>query len=194
MEEPLVDPLTLAEREQVEAVGVVRDEDESGAHGLAVDREALPAATVLHGQCECAQAGESLATPPVVLAPVHEPGVETERDVVQEEAVSRPADIDPPFFAVERRECADRVRAVEADVPGEMVAGPERDADERNVLLDRDAGDRSERAVPSRHPQHVSVCAPRDLGQVVPLLEEVHVDPELPSSVAELFRAGRARA
>src|SRR6185436_2581137 len=103
---------------------------ESRAHGLAVDREALPAATVLDGQCECAQTGESLAPPPVVLAPVHEQGIETERDVVQEEAVSRPADIDQALFAVERRECADRVSAVEADVPGEVVAGPERDADE----------------------------------------------------------------
>ena len=171
------------------------DEDESRTDGLAVDREPLPAAAVLRGQRERAQAGESVAAAAVVLAPVHEPRVETERDVVQEEPLADPADVDPPLFAVvECRECADRVVAVEADVPGEVVAGPERDADERNVLLDRDVGDRRERAVPARHPQHVSVCAPRDLGQVVPLLEEVHVDPALPRSVAQLFRAGRVRA
>ena len=141
--------------------------------GLAVDREPLPAAAVLHGQCERPQAGECLSPAPAVLAPVHEARVEAERDVVQEEPVFDPADVDPPLVAVEGRERADRVVAIEADVPGEVVAGPERDADERNVLLDRDVGDRGERAVPTRHPQHVSVCAPRDLRQVVSLLEEV---------------------
>ena len=58
------------------------------------------AARSLHGQRERAQAGERLAPAAVVLAPVHEPRVEAERDVVQEEAVVRPADVDPPLFAV----------------------------------------------------------------------------------------------
>jgi hypothetical protein len=60
-----------------------------------------------------------------------------------------------------------------------VVAGPERDADERNVLLDRHARDCRERAVHARQPQHVSVCAPRDLGQVVSLHEEMDVDASL---------------
>ena len=139
MEEPLVDSLAFAEREQVEVVGVVRDEDEPRTHGLAVDREPLPAAAVLHGQRERPQAGQSLAPAAAVLAPVHEQRVEAERDVVQEELLSDPAHVDPSLLPVEGRERADRVVAVEADVPGEVVAGPERDADERNVLLDRHA-------------------------------------------------------
>ena len=148
------------------------------------------AAAVLHGQRERAQAGQCFAPPAAVLAPVDEPRVEAERDVVQEEPVSDPAHVDPPLLPVEGRERADRVVAVEAEVPGEVVAGPERDADERNVLLDRHLGDRRERAVPARHPQHVSVCAPCHLRQVVPLLEEMHVDASLARGVAELVRAG----
>ena len=191
---PLVDSLAFAEREQVEAVVVVRDEDEPRTHGLAVDREPLPAAPVLHGQRERTQAGECFAAAAAVLAPVDEPRVEAERDVVQEEPVADPRHVDPSLFPVEGRERADRIAAVEAEVPGEVVAGPERDADERNVLLDRHLGDRRERAVPARHPQHVSVCAPCDLLQVVSLREEVHVDAALPRSVAELLGAGRAGA
>ena len=130
-----------------------------------------------------------------MLAPVHEPRVEAERDVVQEEPVADAADVDAPLDpAVERGERAERIVAVEAEVPGEVVARPERDADERHVLLDRDLGDRAERAVPARHPEHVRVCAPRDLRQVVALLEEVDVDAALARGVAQLLGARRARA
>ncbi len=121
-----------------------------------------------------------------------EPRVEAERDVVQKELVSDAAHVDPSLFPVEGRERADRVAVVEAEVPREVVAGPERDADERNVLLDRHLGNRRERAVPARDPQHVSVCASRDLRQVVSLREEVNVDTSLACGVPELLWAGRA--
>ena len=192
VEHPLIDSLALAERQQVQVVVVVRDEDEPGTHGLAVDREPLPAAPVLHGQRERAEPGEGFAPPAAVLAPVDEPRVEAQRDVVQKEPVSDAAHVDPSLFPVEGRERADRVAAVEAEVPREVVAGPERDADKRNVLLDRHLGNRRERAVPARHPQHVSVCAPCHLRQVVPLREEMHVDASLARGVPELVRAGRA--
>ena len=107
----------------------------------------------------------------MVLAPVHEPRVQAERDVVQEEALADASDVDAPLDAVvERGERAERIVAVEAEVAGEVVPRPERDADERHVLLDRDLCDGSERAVAARHPEHVCVGLPRQLRQVVPFL------------------------
>ena len=129
-----------------------------------------------------------------MLAPVHEPRVEAERDVVQEEPVADAADVDPSLLAVEGREDSDRIVAVEPDVPGEVIAGPERDADERNVLLDRHLGHRSQRAVSACHSEGLGACVPRDLRKVFPLLEEMDLDGKPTRSVNQLVRARRARS
>ena len=131
----------------------------------------------------------------MVLAPVHEPRVEAERDVVQEEPVADAADVDAPLDpVVEGGERRERIVAVEAEVAGEVVPRPERDADERHVLLDRDLGDRRERAVAAGHPEHVRAGLPRHLGQVVALLQQVDGDAPLARGVAELVGTRRVRA
>jgi hypothetical protein len=58
----------------------------------------------------------------VVLAPVDEPRVEPERDVVQEAPLPRPADVDAPFLALEAGERGEWVVAIEPEVAGEVVA------------------------------------------------------------------------
>ncbi len=123
-----------------------------------------------------------------MLAPVHEPRVDPERDVVEEEAVVCAPDVDAPLDAVvERSEGGDRVVAVEPEVAREVIPRPERDADERDVLLDRDLGDGGERPVAAGHPEHVGAGGSRELGQVVPVLEEAHLDAAALRRVAELL-------
>ncbi len=154
---------------------------------LAVDREPLPAPPVLQRQRQCPQARQGVPAPAVVLAPVHEPRVDPERDVVEEEAVAGARHVDAPLDAVvECGQGADRVVAVEPEVAREVVPRPERDADERHVLLDRDLGDGGERAVAAGHAEHVGSGAPRELLQVVAVLEEAHLDAAALRRVAEL--------
>ena len=98
----LVQALPLADREEVEAVGVAGDEDDARRDRLAVDREPLLAAVLPGDEEQRPQAGEQLAAAPVPLATVDEERVEAERDVVQEEAVADAADVDAPLLAVER--------------------------------------------------------------------------------------------
>ena len=191
----LVEALALPEREQVECVVVVRDQHEPRSDVIPVDREALAATSVLHGQRQCTKPSERIAAAAVVLAPVHEAGVDPERDVVQEEPVACARDVDPPFDpVVESCERGDRVVPVEPEVAGEMVPRPERDADERHVLLDRDRCDGGERAVAAGHSEHVGTRVPRQLRQVVPVLERAHVDATAARRLAELLGGRRVRA
>ncbi len=96
VEQALVEALALAEREEVELVRVVRDEDDSGRDRLTVDAQAertrLP-----RQQRERAKAGQHGSPPPVVLATVDEPRVDAQGHVVQEQPPVRPADVDPPL-------------------------------------------------------------------------------------------------
>ena len=89
---------------------------------------------------------------------------------------ARPTSIAPLDAVVERGQRRDRVVAVEPEVAREVVPRPERDADERDVLLDRDLGDGGERAVAAGHAEHVGAGRPRELLQVVSVLEEAHLD------------------
>ena len=75
-----------------------------------------------------------------------------------------------------------------------MVSRPERDADERHSLLDRDLGDRRQRTVAAGHPEHVRACLPSHVGEVVPLLEEVDGDTPFVRGVAELLGTRGVRA
>src|SRR5204862_1467168 len=125
----LVERRARAEREQFELVGAVCDEENAGAHLLAVDLRAEPV-RLADDAPQRPRAVERLAAPAMMLTPVHESCVETERDVVQEEPVVHAADVDPAPAAVERVTGADRIVPVEAEVAGEVVPRPERDADE----------------------------------------------------------------
>ena len=75
-----------------------------------------------------------------------------------------------------------------------MVARPERDTDEGNVLLERDLGDRRERAVAARHPEHVRSGLARDLLDVLALLEDAHLHAALDRGQAQLVGVGRGRS
>ena len=68
----------------------------------------------------------------------------------------------------------DGVLDVEAEVAREMVPRPERDAHEGPVFLRGDAGDRRERAVPSRHADRARRFAGQSRG-IVLLREEMDV-------------------
>ena len=77
-------------------------------------------------------------------------GVDRETDVVHERSVTGQAVVDVDLLAVaDRVECAQRVVAIEAEVEGEVVSGPHRDAEERDVAFDGHSGDEPERTVPA---------------------------------------------
>jgi hypothetical protein len=87
--------------------------------------------------CRCV----GLTTAAVTFAPMHEPCVDAERDVVEKQALVRTPDVDAPFRPSERTQCVERIVPVETEIAREVVAGSERDADERRVPLERDLGD-----------------------------------------------------
>ena len=134
----------------------------------------------------CAGTRERLASSPVLFALVHELGVHPQRDVVQEHAAVHSADVDPALGSPERVERGDRVVAIEAEIPREVVAGPERDADEREAPLHSDGGHGRQRAVAPGHPERVGLGSPGDLLKVLSVAEEVHVDPSAAGRVSEL--------
>ena len=74
-----------------------------------------------------------------MLAPVDEPGVGAERDVVQEDPVVGLADVDAPLdgVVVECGERAERIVAVEPEVAREVVPRAEGDTDERGTGIER---------------------------------------------------------
>ena len=133
------------------------------------------------------RAGEQLAAPTVLLALVDELRIHPERDVVEEHPPVHLPDVHAPLGAPERVECRDRVVAVQPDVPREVIPSPERDADERQAALDRDRGDRCERAVATGHPERVGVGPSGDRLEVLSLAEEVHVDAPAACLVGELL-------
>jgi hypothetical protein len=78
------------------------------------------------------------------LAPVDEAGVQAECDVVQKQGSVRAADIDPTLLARERTQRREKVVTIQSKVPREVVPRPVRDADERDVPLERDGGNGGE--------------------------------------------------
>ena len=112
------------------------------------------------------------------LAPVHELRVETQRHVVEEQPLARAADVDPPLVAGECAERAERIVSVETKVAGEVIPGPEGNADERGVSLEPDLRDRSQRAVPTCRPEHIRRGRSRDLRRVFALTQDMRFDPE----------------
>jgi hypothetical protein len=124
---------------------------------------------------------------------VHEARIQPQGDVVEKEALADRADVDPPLAALEGRKGSDRVVPIDAEVSGEVVPSPERNADERKVALEGDRDDGGERSVSTRHSQGFGSGLGRsagNLGRVVVLGEDVDVDTKATSFVGELFRRG----
>jgi hypothetical protein len=124
---------------------------------------------------------------------VHEARIQAQRDVVEKEALADRADVDPPLAALEGREGSNRVVPVDAEVSGEVVPRPERNADEREVALQGDRRDCRVRAVSTGHSQGFRSGLGRsagNLGRVVVLAEDVDVDRKATSFLGELFRRG----
>ena len=97
--------------------------------------------------------------------------VGADRDVVEEEPFAHPPDVDPSLHTLERGESAYRIVAVETEVAREVVSGAERDADERQVALDRDLGKVRQRSVAPGDP-HWARGGPCELGRIVAGFED----------------------
>ena len=124
---------------------------------------------------------------------MYEARIQPQRDVVQKEALADRADVDPPLSALEGCEGSERVLSVDAEVSGEVVPSPERNADERKVALEGDCDDGGERSVSTRHSQGFGSGLGRSAGnlrRVVVLGEDVDVHTKATSFVGELFRRG----
>jgi hypothetical protein len=124
-----------------------------------------------------------------MLSPVDERRVVAEADVVQEDIIRDPAHVDAPLPPAEGVKGRDRVVAVEPDVAREVVAGPERDADEGEIPLDRDLRNLRKRSVASGHPERLGVGLPRELRGVVVLAEGVDVNTALRGGGGKVIRA-----
>jgi hypothetical protein len=188
-----VEPLAFADRKQLQRVVVVRDHRDVRVDGCAVDGQ-IEAFAVPGEQEQRTELGKGLVPAPVALAAVHEVGVEPQRDVVQENALGDASDVDRPLPSLEGVQGADRVVAVETQVAREVVARPERDADERQLALERNFGDRGERAVTARDAERVSVGRAGELGGVVAGAQDPRFDSAFSRRLEELFRARRAGA
>ncbi len=91
-----------------------------------------------------AHARECFASTPVAFSSVHESCVDSERDVVQEEAVVCAPDVHMLLDTVECPQRGNWLVAVEAEVACEVVPRSERDADEGGVPFERNLSDRGE--------------------------------------------------
>ena len=179
VEQALVEPLTLADREEVELVARCSRRAGSGrAPASPLTRSAQPV-PVAGDDPECAERAQApRARRRWCSRRWTRRGVDPERDVVQEQAVvdARPTSI-RRSTPREGREGSERVVSVEAEVAREVVSRPERDADEGQVALDRHLGDRRERAVarPPSRARSASASRARP-SSVVALAEDVHRD------------------
>ena len=125
----------------------------------------------------------------MLLAAVDQLGVHPDRDVVQKEPLARAPHVDPALRSRVGVERTDRIVAVEPEVACEVVARAERDADEREVALDRNVCDRRERPVAAGRAQGAVRGRPSELRGVVVRPQDVRVDPAAARLLAELFRA-----
>lgn len=167
---------------------VVRDDDDAGLDRSAVDRDP-ECARPPQQDPERPQPGEGLSAAATQLAAVHEPRVDAQRDVVEEEPAVRAPDVDTLLGrVVEGCERGERIVAVEAEVSGEVVASSERDDDEGQVALDCDLGDRRQGAVPARDAERTLGRRSRDLRGIVVRPEEMRLDAPALRLVAQLIR------
>ena len=120
---------------------------------------------------------------------MHEDGVGADRHVVQEQPTVRAADVDPPLDPVEGGEGGDRIGPVEPEVTREVIARPERHADERNTALERHVRDGGEAAVAAGRAEDVRLRLTRQVGAVLAGAEHARLDPAHGRRGAELVDA-----
>lgn len=187
MKAPLVEPFAFPDREELEVVVVVAHEGDSRVDRRSVDRK--PFGDRMPGkQQQGAKLCERVPPAAMVLSLVDEVGVSADRDVVQEESLADASDVDPSLHASEGDQGADRIVTIETEVAREVVPGAERDADERQVALDRDLGDRRQRSVAPGDPHRprVGSC---ELRRIVVGAEDSGLDPLAPCRLFKLLRA-----
>jgi hypothetical protein len=192
VEQPFVQPLPLSEvGHALDPVVVVGDEDDESGMVLLLpvqvegEIERRPAATESRRD-HASKRDDAVSRLPFRI--VDEAGVEAERDVVQEETLGDCSDIDSALDAVKRRQRAEGVVAVETEVPREVVARAERDADERDVAFERHPCDGSQRAVAAGDPENFRIRFPSLLSRILTLLEDVDVDSTTGRFLPEILR------
>ena len=115
-----------------------------------------------------------------VLVGRHDPRVQPERHVVDEDLAVDLAQVDGGFTGrPEHVECPDRIITVDPEVEGEMIARTGRDAHEWQSMRGRDRGHHRLGAVAAGHAQRIRAPGDRGLGQrlqVVARLEENGLD------------------
>ena len=136
---------------------------------LAVRDRGKPGAAVPLKQIgQRVQGGAQLVV--TVSGRLHDLGVRTEGDVVDERVPADHPEVDAQVDAVgQRAQARCRIRAVQAQVKGEVVAGARGDHQERDAVLGRDAGHQRLGSVAARDAEQVgAVCdrLPRDRGHV----------------------------
>ena len=120
----------------------------------------------------------------------HDPHVQTERHVVDEDLAVDLAQVDGGFTGrPERVECSDRIITVDSEVEGEMVARTGRDAHEWQSIRGRHRGHHRLGAVAAGHAQRIRAPGDRGLGQrpqVVARVEENGLDAPATGLVREM--------
>jgi hypothetical protein len=130
----------------------------------------------------------------MAFAVVDELRIEPQRDVVQEQALADPTDVDPPLESPKRVQRADWIVAVESEVTREVVSRSEGNADEGDVALDRDLCDCGERTVTTGGAERRRVGITGELCDVIFRLEDPRLDPAARGLLAELLRARASAA
>jgi hypothetical protein len=192
VEQPFVQPLPLSEvGHALDPVVVVGDEDDESGMVLLQSVQVEGEVERRPAAAESRRNHASKRNDAVLRLPfriVDEAGVEAERDVVQEETLGYCSDIDSALDAVKRRQRADGVVAVETEVSREVVARAERDADQRDIALERHPRDGSQRAVAAGHPDNLRVGSASLLSRILTLLEDVDVDTTTRRFLPEVVR------
>ena len=123
-----------------------------------------------------------------VARALHGLGVQTQRHVVDERRAVDLGEVDAALATRHQRvQRAHHVVTVDAEVQGEVVACPRRDAGERQVVLGRDLGHQRLRAVASGRRQGVRSGSTAALGPAPP-------GPGRPSSIGSMPRARASSA
>jgi len=152
----------------IELVRIVRNQDELGRRDRGAFRPGEPqvervrVAAEQVGQHGRRRAELGLA----VLGGLHHLRVQAERRVVHEHPAVDRGQVDRALDPVaEGLERADHVVAVQAQVQGEVVPGPGRDADVRDAAAAGHGRDQRLRAVAAGHADHVGAPVDRVVGQ-----------------------------
>ena len=182
----------------VQGIGIVRHEHHGGIAVLAprvvdqAQRGCLPARAqhLLRGRQERAHLGVAVGRLADRLT------VDPERDVVEEHAAVDLCHVDLALDPVgERVERAGQVVPVHAQVEREMVAGPGRQARERDSVRSGHRGHHGQRSVAAGHSQHVRAArrgVTGQRGQVLPRVQDDGFDPSLARPLGEVCARGLA--